>query len=75
LPQDLFDILTEHHLNYDQGEGRGLLFHMIGALSEHGKAGLTAIGRSREEAEALYLHARAVLDAESRRGHPGHGEG
>jgi PGM1 C-terminal domain len=73
LPEDLFDILTDNRLHYDQEKGRGVLFHMIGALSQYGKVGLTAIGNSRDEAEALYAHTLAVLDAESRLGHPGHG--
>jgi hypothetical protein len=72
LPEDLFEILTDNRLHYDQAEGRGVLFHMVGALSQHGKVGLTAIGSSREESESLYAHTVAVLDAESRRGHPGH---
>lgn len=73
LPEDLFDILTDNRLHYDQAKGRGVLFHMIGALSQYGKVGLTAIGNSREEADALYAHTLAVLDAESSLGHPGHG--
>ena len=72
LPEDLFDIVTYNRLHYDQARGRGVLFHMIGAVSQYGKVGLTAIGSSREEAEALYTHAVAVLDAECRLGHPEH---
>jgi PGM1 C-terminal domain len=72
LPEDLFDILADNRLHYSQAQGRGVLFHLIGALSQYGKVGLTAIGSSRDEAEALYAHTLAVLDAESRRGHPTH---
>ncbi len=36
---------------------------MIGALSQYGKVGLTAIGNSREDAEQIY---RAALDAVDR---------
>jgi hypothetical protein len=38
---------------------------MIGALSQHGKLGVTVIGNSREEAEDLHAHALAILDREA----------
>ena len=68
-PEELFDIVTVHRLHYNQATGRGVLFHMLGALSEHGKVGLTAIGNSREDAEALYGHTLDILNAESLLGH------
>ena len=68
-PEELFDIVTVHRLHYNQATGRGVLFHMLGALSEHGKAGLTAIGNSREDAEALYRHTLEMLNRESLLGH------
>ena len=68
-PEELFDIVTVHRLHYNQATGRGVLFHMLGALSEHGKVGLTAIGNSREDAEALYRHTFQVLNRESLLGH------
>lgn len=43
----------------------GLFFHLIGALSEYGKVGLTAIGNSREEAEELYESTVAIFDRET----------
>jgi len=69
-PEELFDIVTLHRLHYNQATGRGVLFHMLGALSEHGKVGLTAIGNSREDAEALYRHTLEMLNRESLIGHP-----
>ena len=47
-----------NRLHYSHGTETGALFHMIGALSQYGKLGLTAIGNSREEADAIYA-ARA----------------
>ncbi len=41
------------------------IFHLIGALSEFGKLGLTAIGADRDRAEALYRQTVAVLDREA----------
>ena len=67
LPEDLMEIVTENHLHYDYRTETGVLFHLIGALSEYGKVGLTAIGSSREEAEALYDRAVAILDREAAR--------
>jgi hypothetical protein len=37
---------------------------MLGALSEHGRVGMVAIGNGREEAEALYRRTVATLDRE-----------
>jgi hypothetical protein len=66
LPEDLMDITTMNRLHYSHGSETGVLFHMIGALSQFGKLGLTAIGSSREQADAIYEHALDVLDRESR---------
>ena len=60
-PEELFDIVTMYRLHYNQATGRGVLFHMLGALSEHGKVGLTAIGNSREDAEGLYGSTLEIL--------------
>ena len=42
-----------------------MLFHLIGALSEFGKLGLTAIANSREEVDELYLRTLNILDTET----------
>jgi hypothetical protein len=65
LPEDLIDILTENRLHYSHATDSGVLFHLIGAVSEFGKLGLTAIGNSREEADALYYKTLEVLDRET----------
>jgi hypothetical protein len=65
-PDDLIDIMTINHLHYSHNTETGALFHMIGALSQHGKVGLTAIGSSPEEADRIYANAIAVLDRETR---------
>ena len=41
---------------------------MIGALSQYGKVGLTAIGNSTEQADRIYADALDVLDRETRYG-------
>lgn len=65
LPEDLIEILTVNRLHYDSRSETGVLFHLIGALSEFGKVGLTAIGNSLEEVEGLYARTLAILDRET----------
>lgn len=65
LPEDLIEILSSNGLHYGPGSETGTLFHLIGAVSEFGKLGLTAIGNSREEVETIYGRALSVLDRET----------
>ncbi len=65
LPEDLFEIITRHGLGFRHATGTGVLFYMIGALSQYGKLGMTAIGNSGEESQALFDRTVDVLDAES----------
>jgi hypothetical protein len=41
LPEDLFEIIGKRRLGFRHSEGSGVLFHMIGALSQYGKIGMT----------------------------------
>lgn len=68
LPEDLMDILGVHQLHYNHRTESGVLFHLIGALSEYGKLGVTAIANSRAEARELYDRTLGVLDIETRFG-------
>jgi PGM1 C-terminal domain len=65
LPEDLIDILTINRLHYNHGTESGALFHLIGAVSEFGKLGLTAIANSHEQADDLYHRTLTVLDRET----------
>ncbi|WP_404788832.1 peptide ligase PGM1-related protein [Altericista sp. CCNU0014] len=65
LPNDLMDIIAHHHLHFESGSETGTVFHLIGCLSEFGKVGLTSIGNSPAEADAIYRRAAEVLDAET----------
>jgi hypothetical protein len=65
LPEDLLEIVTINQLSFDYRAETGVLFHLIGALSEYGKLGVTAIGNSHEEADALYYRTLEVLEAET----------
>ena len=65
-PQDLIDIAMFHGLQFDGAAQKGVMFHMIGALSQFGKIGIICIGGSREEAYSYYKKTIEVLDAETR---------
>src|SRR6266511_42594 len=69
-PDDLFDIVVRHSLHFDQTRQTGVVFHMMSALGELGRTGLTAVGNSHEDAKATYNRAIAVLDEETRGGAP-----
>ena len=65
-PDDLFDIVVRHNLHFDQTRQTGVVFHMMSALGELGRTGLTAVGNSHPDAKAMYERAVAVLDEETR---------
>jgi hypothetical protein len=64
-PDDLFDIVVRHDLHFGQTRQTGVVFHMMSALGELGRTGLTAVGNSHEEAKATYDRAIAVLNQEA----------
>jgi hypothetical protein len=63
-PHDLIDIAMYHSLMYDGAAQEGIMFHLVGALSEFGKLGLVCIGSSAQRAKGLYDKALQVLDHE-----------
>src|SRR5436190_3819794 len=65
-PDDLFDIVVRHNLHFGQTRQTGVVFHMMSALGELGRTGLTAVGNSHEDAKATYDRAVDVLDEETR---------
>ena len=69
LPEDLIDIVTDNGLHYSHRTESGVLFHLIGALSEYGKLGLTVIASSPEEVQELYARTLDVLACETGIGH------
>jgi hypothetical protein len=71
LTDDLFEIVTRHGLGFRHTTGTGVLFYMIGALSQYGKLGMTCIGNSAEEAQELFERTATVLDQQTEGG--GHG--
>ena len=67
-PDDLFDIVVRHNLHFNQTRQTGVVFHMMSALGELGRTGLTAVGDSHQGAKVMYDRAVAVLDEETRGG-------
>jgi hypothetical protein len=69
IPEDLVEILTFDHLSFDQRSETGVLFHMIGAVSQSGRLGMIAIADSPAEADRLFETTLRTLDRETRYGH------
>ena len=65
-PSDIFDIVAWNGLHFDQRSQTGVVFHMLSALGEYGRLGLTAVGNTSTEADALYNRAVEALDAAAR---------
>lgn len=63
-PHDLINIATFHSLMFDGAAQEGVMFHLIGALSEFGKLGMVCIGSSPERAKGFYDKVLQVLDFE-----------
>jgi hypothetical protein len=63
-PQDLFDIAMFHSLMYDGASQEGVMFHLVGALSQYGKLGVVCIGDTAEKAKEYYDRVIYVLDKE-----------
>lgn len=66
-PDDLIDIAVYHGLHFNSAHQEGVVFHLLGALSEFGKLGVLSIGESPERARQLYDEAVQRLDEEAAR--------
>ncbi|HEX5652129.1 MAG TPA: peptide ligase PGM1-related protein [Chitinophagaceae bacterium] len=63
-PHDLIDIAMVNDLHYDGTSQEGVMFHLIGALSQYGKLGVVCIGSTPERASEFYAKIVAVLERE-----------
>lgn len=52
--EGVFDLSVRRGLHFDQTRETGVVFHMMAALGDRGRIGLTAVGNSHEEARDLY---------------------
>lgn len=69
-PGDLIDIAVLNGLHFHGATQQGVVFHLIGALSEFGKLGMLAVADTENGATRLYEETVTVLDAEGRRARP-----
>ena len=67
VPMDLLDIMRTHNLHFNHHTQVGVVFHLLGCLSEFGKIGVTCIANSAEEAHTMYQHVTELLHVEGSR--------
>jgi hypothetical protein len=60
-PADVIDEVARRGLGYDHARRTGTTLHLLGALPEHGKMGVTCIGDTLEHAEQLYHEVVGAL--------------
>ena len=60
-PTDLYDLLSSHHLHFNHTSQTGIVLHMISGVGTYGSLGLTAIGDSFDEAQAMYVAIKDLL--------------
>lgn len=65
-PHDLIEIAMINDLHYDGALQEGVMFHLIGALSQFGKLGVVCVGSSMERVKMYYKKTVDILDLESR---------
>jgi hypothetical protein len=63
-PHDLIDIAMVNDLHYDGTSQEGVMFHLIGALSQYGKLGVVCIGSTAQRARDFYARIVTVLEKE-----------
>ncbi len=64
-PDDLIDAMVYNQLHFDSTLQHGVVFHLMGALSEFGKFGVTCIGDNPEHAKNIYQKTMEALDRET----------
>jgi hypothetical protein len=60
-PQEIIDRVARLGLGYDHRRRTGATLHLLGALREYGKMGVTCIGDTEEEARLRYREVVAAL--------------
>ncbi|NUO96953.1 MAG: ATP-grasp domain-containing protein [Nonomuraea sp.] len=60
-PGEVMRTATRLGIGFDAERRTGNVFHLLGAIPEHGKLGFTTIGNTREEADELHALTRRLL--------------
>lgn len=61
-PHDVISAIADRGLSFDRKNGTGVLLHLLGAVTDYGKIGMTCVASSRGEADDLYDRAVATID-------------
>ena len=61
-PSELIDLTVLEGLHYNSSTQQGLVFHLLGSVTEHGKLGMVSIADSHKAAKRQYEMAVAALD-------------
>jgi hypothetical protein len=61
FPDQVIHQVARLGLAYDRSRGHGATLHLLGALREHGKMGVTCIGDTEDEARQLYREVVGAL--------------
>jgi hypothetical protein len=61
-PHDLIEIAICNGLHYESTSQEGVMFHLIGALSQYGKLGVVCVGKDQASVDRIYDHTVRVLD-------------
>jgi hypothetical protein len=61
LPFDLIDLLVVNGIHF-RSDDTGVVFHLLGCLSEYGKLGCTCVAPTIRQAQELYRHTVSLLD-------------
>jgi hypothetical protein len=64
---DLFDIVSRHHLHFDHATQTGVILHMMSGVAAIGRCGVTAVADDEAGADALYHRFVSILDDEAAR--------
>ena len=63
---DLFDIVMMNDLHFDQTRQKGVVFHMMSALPDEGRLGVTAVGDRHDEAQSRYETCLSTVHEDAR---------
>jgi hypothetical protein len=62
-PASVIELLDRRGLGFDRAAMTGATLHLLGALREYGKMGVTCVGDSPEEAQDRYREVHAAIAA------------
>jgi hypothetical protein len=64
-PEDLFELAVRERIHFHHADQTGVVFHMMSALPEFGRTGVTAVGHTAVEADAIYHRTLSLIEAEA----------